>query len=283
MLVISVILTFGFSVSLQSLLAAWIAPMNNPPSNNVGDLIIGGSLGVGANVGIDGKIGVGTAITSTAKMIMKSANSEEGLKIISSDYSPLVIRNTNNTSDLFRVKEDGRVCIGIDCRIAWPVSGTTYTAGTGISISGSTIVNSGDTNAADDITSLVAGTGVAISGTGNSRTISVSGGVTMANFLVNFQHFDVNCTGLGGTIVNSAGNNFCKLASLPVGWTQYLSWTQTTPKTCVNSTYTASCTTGSHAWSNAAIEMCTYCTRSPASGCGGFLFCYANVAQRGIY
>lgn len=44
------------------------------------------------------------------------------------------------------------LCIGSDCRNAWPSGGgTTYTPGTGISISGTTITNTGDTNAADDI------------------------------------------------------------------------------------------------------------------------------------
>lgn len=63
------------------------------------------------------------------------------------------------------------VCINSDCRTGWP-SSTTYTAGTGISISGTTITNTGDTNASDDITSLSAGQGISISGTGNSRTIN---------------------------------------------------------------------------------------------------------------
>jgi len=112
-LIISIFLTLGFSISLQSLLAAWTAPAANPPLNDISDLLIGGSLGVGVNAGIGGKIGIGTAITSTARMTMKATTSEEGLRIISSNYSPLAIRNTNDTGDLFRIDQTGSVSAGI--------------------------------------------------------------------------------------------------------------------------------------------------------------------------
>lgn len=63
------------------------------------------------------------------------------------------------------------------------VTSVAVAAGTGISVSGSpiagsgtiTVTNTGDTNAADDITSLVAGSGISVSGTGNSRNIINTG------------------------------------------------------------------------------------------------------------
>jgi len=45
----SVILTLGFSISLQSLIAAWTAPSANPPINNIADFVVGGKLGVVGN------------------------------------------------------------------------------------------------------------------------------------------------------------------------------------------------------------------------------------------
>jgi len=72
-LMISIFLTFGFSVSFQALLAAWTAPNSTPPTNNIADLILGGNLGVGkmitsagtSTLAVDaGMVGVGTMLPS---------------------------------------------------------------------------------------------------------------------------------------------------------------------------------------------------------------------------
>ncbi len=48
-LIITIILTLGFSISLQSLFAAWTAPSATPPTNNIADLNLGGGLSVAKN------------------------------------------------------------------------------------------------------------------------------------------------------------------------------------------------------------------------------------------
>jgi len=80
----SVILTLGFSISLQSLIAAWTAPIATPPTNNIADLNLGGGLSVAKNTLImgnfaasntkmalfadttTGNVGIGTVNPSTA-------------------------------------------------------------------------------------------------------------------------------------------------------------------------------------------------------------------------
>lgn len=63
-LVTTIFLTLGFSISLQSLLAAWTAPSFNPPTNNVADLNLGGGLSVAQNTLVMGNFLV--ASTSNA-------------------------------------------------------------------------------------------------------------------------------------------------------------------------------------------------------------------------
>lgn len=64
-LMIAIFLTLGFSISLQSILATWTAPADNPPTSNIGDLLIGGSLGVGSDIAVagnsilSGNVGIG--------------------------------------------------------------------------------------------------------------------------------------------------------------------------------------------------------------------------------
>lgn len=53
---ITIFLTLGFSISLQSLLAAWTAPSSNPPTNNIADLNLGGGLSVAKNTLIMGNL-----------------------------------------------------------------------------------------------------------------------------------------------------------------------------------------------------------------------------------
>ncbi len=85
-LLVSIILTLGFSLSLQSLLADWVAPNNTPPYGGIDDLVVGGNLAVGkmfavsgsSTLAVDsGNVGIGTS-TPTDKLevigIIKSTN-----------------------------------------------------------------------------------------------------------------------------------------------------------------------------------------------------------------
>ncbi len=53
-------------------------------------------------------IGLGIS-NPTANLHLVSNTNTEGLRIISSNYSPFIIRNTANTEDLFRIDQDGNI------------------------------------------------------------------------------------------------------------------------------------------------------------------------------
>ena len=109
-------------------------------------------------------------------------------------------------------------------------------------------------------------------------------GVTSVQFdLVYGLHSSKQCTNLGGTVVSSGADKFCRFdgASCKTGWTQYGSWSTTSAHYC--KLYTSGggayypCTTGSHAWANQVQETC-----GPGPGFGG-LACYATITQIGCY
>lgn len=77
--IVTIFLTLGFSISLQSLLASWTSPSDIPPLNNVGDLLIAGSIGVGTNISVVGNstflgnVGIGTTTDLNALHIYRQA------------------------------------------------------------------------------------------------------------------------------------------------------------------------------------------------------------------
>lgn len=96
-----------------------------------------------------------------------------------------------------------------------------------------------------------------------------------------------------GTIINDSGRYFCKFATAtdacPAGWLQYNKWSTAVPRTCSDNGLCSgngpTCTTGSHAWSNAAQESCIYHHHwSNWSGChGGDKTCYSDITDIGCY
>ncbi len=58
-----------------------------------------------------GNIGIGTTAPA-AKLHVASTTLTEGVRIISSDYSPFIIRNSADSADLFRVSQTGTTTIG---------------------------------------------------------------------------------------------------------------------------------------------------------------------------
>lgn len=107
--------------------------------------------------------------------------------------------------------------------------------------------------------------------------------------LVNAQHTATQCSSLGGSVVtDGTGNKFCRLsgASCPVGWVRYNNWTTTQAN---SGTYCGglfgACTTGSHAWSNMAIESKT-CTGDKICSMFGYVTSVtvnATVSENGCY
>lgn len=85
-LIISVILTLGLSISLQSLFAAWTAPIFNPPMNNIADLNLSGGLSVATNALVvgnfttNGNIGIGGQLNGNGAASAYGALSINGSK-----------------------------------------------------------------------------------------------------------------------------------------------------------------------------------------------------------
>ena len=126
-----------------------------------------------------------------------------------------------------------------------------------------------------------------------------------ANPLYNSTHTIGNCATAGGTVIanpdgsglpicqfaNTAGTS-CPTTATSNGtgiWTMYKNWSMTTVKTCGDTVCCCGClsshTTGSHLWSNTAIESTTaYNNMCLDEGCGfsGYA-CIANVIQIGCY
>ncbi len=74
-----------------------------------------------------------------------------------------------------------------------------------------------------------------------------------------------DCSAAGGTVTSIPNMCICKFNanSCPSGWTQYNNWSETSTNTCSDSSGSCSpsqCSTTSHAWSDTAIESCTYQT-----------------------
>jgi len=57
-------------------------------------------------------IGFSGSVSPQSNLHIKATNNTEGLRIISSNYSPLAVRNTADNADFFRVTQNGNVGIG---------------------------------------------------------------------------------------------------------------------------------------------------------------------------
>ncbi|MBT4761900.1 MAG: prepilin-type N-terminal cleavage/methylation domain-containing protein [Bdellovibrionaceae bacterium] len=124
--------------------------------------------------------------------------------------------------------------------------------------------------------------------------------------LVNSVHSDVDCSDMGGVatdigngslICKFTNNNTCQVGGTfaspahspcgkcPSGWTQYGNWSQSTATTCnANPTCGTTCTTGSHSWSEAVQETCSYTNRFAYSGCTPVnITCLAATTSIGCY
>ena len=127
---------------------------------------------------------------------------------------------------------------------------------------------------------------------------------TSTNDLVYGQHSSDQCTALSGTVQTDGSDKFCRFnqANCPTGWAQFKEWSATSARTCSTSGCTSKCgengcccdgnrrqcTTGSHSFSNVAMETCIYdkskCVAfSPCGGCLNPSTCYATYTARGCY
>ena len=85
--IITIVLVLGFSISLQSLIAAWQEPTVSPPGDNtdtpinrgsvtqdkLGGLNIGGSMGVGQDLIINGRMAINTSTSSSRLKLLDNS------------------------------------------------------------------------------------------------------------------------------------------------------------------------------------------------------------------
>ncbi len=73
-----------------------------------------------------GNIGIGNNINNpSANLQVNPSNNVEGVKIVTSNFSPLVVRNSGDTADLFRVNQNGYVGVNVT-----PTNGRLHVSGT---------------------------------------------------------------------------------------------------------------------------------------------------------
>lgn len=106
-----------------SYVSAWTAPTVTPPNGNVAAPV---------NVG-------NTAQTKTGNLTANylTASSESNAPVFKDTSDTSYFLNPNGDSVLANIYAT-RICFGADCKTAWPSGGATYSAGNGLSLSGTT-------------------------------------------------------------------------------------------------------------------------------------------------
>ena len=134
--------------TLQAVTTAGASSTNNLDlrgsiSNSTGDLVVNDWVDVqwglknsSANNG--GKLYVADDAQIAGNLRMTPGNNVEGVYIVSSNYSPLVVRNSADNADLFRVDQSGNASVGGTLT----VSGITA-ANAGITVDGQTVIDDG--------------------------------------------------------------------------------------------------------------------------------------------
>ncbi len=100
-----------------------------------------------------------------------------------------------------------------------------------------------------------------------------------------------DCLSAGGTAVDTTDGCLCKMSrttlSCPSGWTRVSNWSETSNNVCSNYSSTncsGSCSTGSHAFADQAVEICYY-NNGQAGGDGSMWCntgtCYASISAVG--
>ena len=235
------IVSISGSILINSALAAWTEPSASPPDGNDIDLVVSG-LTVGTTASVDG----------IAKIA--PATAQEGVRIISSNYSPFVIRNTTNTADLLRINESGELILNNTATKGICATGNKgamvfdivedkpyVCASTGWKPLDSDYDKDGivdwndqdDTNASLKHINLTPGNiaeGVAIFG-----VVGTYAGVEESLTYSGATHLETECTSIGGTILNYGDGTFCKItaADCPGGWIQAGNYQRYDPSTWV--------------------------------------------------
>ena len=136
-LTVSIILTLGLSISMQSLLAAWTAPTANPPGGNpdkpidesvnpqtkLGNLSIGGNFYVGDTTdalfanSITGNVGIGTLNPAANLHIYTTDNKWRGIIIDAQG-----VGNDQRAGVQFITKGDGSTDLDAPSTLGWIIA-----------------------------------------------------------------------------------------------------------------------------------------------------------------
>ncbi|OHA83985.1 MAG: hypothetical protein A2937_00515 [Candidatus Yonathbacteria bacterium RIFCSPLOWO2_01_FULL_47_33b] len=117
-----ILLALALSIGI-SYVSAWTAPAVTPPNGNVAAPL---------------------NVSNTAQT--KAGNITANYLIASSESNAPVFKDSNDSSYFLNPNGDSilnsiyatKICFGADCKTAWPTGGATYTAGNGLSLSGTT-------------------------------------------------------------------------------------------------------------------------------------------------
>jgi len=207
-IVITIILTLGFSISLQSLLAAWTAPSTNPPDNNIINFLVSGNIATGGDAGVYGNL-----FASGTKMALYANTTTGNVGIGTTNPGYRLDIDASGTSGLRIINAELSGSTELRLGAAWGRRG---------------LYSAGDMN-------ILATNGLALSGRGNSTDLYVNNsgniGIGMSAPTAKLEvSGDVKIT--GGGILNSAGKQIIQTNA--TDWTR---WNQGSGATNGNAMY----------------------------------------------
>jgi len=137
LLIVSIFLTLGLSISLQNLLAQWASPTNNPPADQVDSIIFdtdstdnievgmpaGNDFIVDGSINLTGEVYSGQDITSF-QSVVSSIDGTVGVipslfhgEILAGGNANNFLLFEDNASEMFRVESDGDVTSAGDLEV----------------------------------------------------------------------------------------------------------------------------------------------------------------------
>ena len=279
--IITIVLVLGLSISLQSLLASWQAPISGPPSDNIaqpintgaffqkkhGSLDVAGDLGVASDLTVLNNLTTGGTIYTDFL-----TSSTTGLNIDSGNYGmEFNIDADNSGTDNFVYRVNGIAMMTVSS-IGDILAGNNVYANEEVLITTASVdanyydkieINTNFYPKAEsyskteiDITLSDIFTKTEVQALIDSLSIASDSSLDLHNGL----HSSSQCTDNSGIITTIGVDDFCRFnGNCLDGWLS--GYTTTSQRTCSDtkcSGSTSSCTTGSHSIKDLSTESCTH-------------------------